>query len=144
MIHDTKTEHWIDWLEHADEHTIWTVHHFIASPTGDGAKTQIPNLKVKLPDSSAREAKENKDKAQALYDSFFFAPRPPTTLIPIMTTLPLALPSRTSLTHRFTEPSKASNHLKALVPTNNPTHSTYTAATSSHHTLARTTEPPST
>jgi len=39
MIHDAKNEHWIDWLEHADEQTIWTVHHFIASPSGDGAKT---------------------------------------------------------------------------------------------------------
>ena len=76
MIRDAKTEHWIDWLEHADEHTIWTVHHFIASPSGDSAKMRIPNLKVKLPDGSIREAKENKDKAQALYDSFFFAPPP--------------------------------------------------------------------
>jgi ribonuclease HI len=74
MIRDAKTEHWIDWLEQADEQSIWTVHRFIASPSGDGAKTRIPNLKVKLPNGSFREVKENKDKAKALYDSFFFSP----------------------------------------------------------------------
>jgi hypothetical protein len=74
MIRDAKNEHWIDWLEQADEQTIWNVHRFIASPSGDGARTRIPNLKVKLPNGSFREVKENKDKAKALYDSFFFSP----------------------------------------------------------------------
>ena len=94
MIRDAKTEHWIDWLEHADEHTIWTVHRFIASPTGDGSKTRIPNFKVKLPNGSMREARENKDKAQALYDSFSSRPRLPMTLTPYMTTPPPLCPLR--------------------------------------------------
>jgi hypothetical protein len=74
MIRDAKQEHWIDWLEHADEHSIWTIHRFISSSSGDGAKTRIPILKVKQPDGTHQEVKENKDKAKALYNSFFFSP----------------------------------------------------------------------
>jgi hypothetical protein len=74
MIRDAKKEHWIAWLEKADDQSIWTIHRFISTPPGDGAKTCIPTLKVKHPDSTQIDTKENKDKAKALYDSFFFAP----------------------------------------------------------------------
>jgi ribonuclease HI len=74
LIRSSKQEHWIEWLERADDRTIWTIHRFITSTSGDGAKTRIPNLKVKQPDGTYKEVKENKDKAKALYDSFFFPP----------------------------------------------------------------------
>src|SRR5882762_2048827 len=74
MIWDMKKEHWINWLERADDQSIWTIHQFISAPPGDGAKTCIPTLKVKCTDGMQIDAKENKDKAKVLYDSFFFAP----------------------------------------------------------------------
>jgi len=74
MIRSAKREHWINWLEHADERSIWTVHRFISSPSGDGAKTRIPVLKIKQTNGTIEEIKENKDKAKALYNSFFFSP----------------------------------------------------------------------
>ena len=131
MIRDAKNEHWIEWLEQADEQTIWTVHRFIAAPSGDGAKTRIPNLKVKLPDGTFHEVKENKDKAKALYNSFFFPPPLTTTLTPYLTTPPPVLPFKTLLTPKFTELSSASNRTKAPDPIANPTPSTSIAATSS-------------
>jgi hypothetical protein len=57
-----------------DECSIWTVHRFISSSFGDGAKTCIPVLKIKQPNGTFKEVKENKDKAKALYNSFFFSP----------------------------------------------------------------------
>ena len=74
MICSAKREHWIEWLEHADERSIWTVHRFVSSPSGDGTKTHIPVLRTKQPDGTFEEVKENKDKAKALYNSFFFSP----------------------------------------------------------------------
>jgi len=136
MIRDTKTKHWIDWLEHADEQSIWTVHRFIASPSGDGAKTRIPNLKVKQPDGTICEVKENKDKAKALYDSFFFPPPAHDDIDPYFNYPPLAPPSKTSPTPKFTGPSSASNPTKAQAPTINPTPSTSTAVNSSYPTSA--------
>ena len=130
MIRDAKNEHWIDWLEQADEQTIWNVHRFIASPSGDGARTQIPNLKVKLPNGSFHEVKENKDKAKALYDSFFFSPPDNDDIDPFFNYPPLAPPSKTLLTHKFTEPSNASNHTKLPAPTSTPTPSIFIAANS--------------
>src|ERR1700683_3903594 len=38
MIHSAKQEHWIIWLKHTDECSIWTIHHFISSSSGDGTK----------------------------------------------------------------------------------------------------------
>jgi hypothetical protein len=72
LIRRSKQEHWIMWLERADDRSIWTIHCFIYSTSG--AKTRIPDLKVKQPDGTYKEVKENKDKAKVLYDSFFFSP----------------------------------------------------------------------
>ena len=74
MIRDAKQDHWIMWLERADDQTIWTIHRFISAPPGDGAQTRIPDLKVQNANGSLITVKENKDKAKALYNSFFFPP----------------------------------------------------------------------
>ena len=74
MICDAKQDHWITWLERADDQTIWTIHRFISASPGDGARTRIPDLKVKHADGSIATVKKNKDKAKALYNSFFFPP----------------------------------------------------------------------
>jgi hypothetical protein len=74
MIRKAKLEHWISWLEEADESSIWTIHRFISAPSGDGSKTRIPTLKVKQPDGTFKDVKDNKDKAKVLYDTFFFPP----------------------------------------------------------------------
>jgi hypothetical protein len=74
MIRDAKQEHWISWLEKANDQSIWTIHRFILSSAGDRAKTHVPNPKLKHADGTHTVLTENIDKAKALYATFFFSP----------------------------------------------------------------------
>ena len=144
MIHDAKTEHWMDWLEHADKHTIWTVHHFITSPQATAQKHEYPTLKSSYPTAPYMKPRKIKTKHRHYTTASSSPPPPINDIDPHYDYPPLALPSRTLLMHRYTEPSNASNLSKAPGLTNNPTPSTYTAVSYSSHTSAHTIVPPST
>ena len=75
-IDTAKEKHWTNFLEEADDHTLWTAGRYIKNPNGEGAANpRIPTLKVINPDGSTRLAKTNSDKAEIIADSFF--PPPP-------------------------------------------------------------------
>ena len=75
-LEQTKTHHWQDWLEKAEDLDIWTAHRFTSSSGGDGGKTKIPVLKYKVGDTIAL-ASDNCDKGHMLAKNFFPA-KPPT------------------------------------------------------------------
>jgi len=75
-LDQTKSHHWRDWLEKAEDPDIWTAHRFTSSSGGDGGKTKIPVLKYKVGDTDAL-ASDNCDKGRVLANNFFPA-KPPT------------------------------------------------------------------
>jgi hypothetical protein len=66
----TKNQHWRDWLEHAVDPDIWTVHKYISAPSTDGAKARIPALRHKNGEEEI-SASTNHEKSQVLAKSFF-------------------------------------------------------------------------
>ena len=82
-LREAKQKHWTEFLENANESTLWTAARYIDSPTAGegGAKTHIPTLKVKNQDGTTTTAQTNQEKAKIIAESFFPAP-PRNTHIP--------------------------------------------------------------
>lgn len=80
-IKNTKEQHWIDFLENAEDHEMWTANRYISKPVGDGGQTRIPTLKVTDPDGTEREVITNEEKSEALAKAFFPA-RPAVSSVP--------------------------------------------------------------
>ena len=75
-INTAKERHWENFLEEADEHTLWTAGRYINSPNGEGAaRPRIPTLRTTNLDGSTRLSKTNADKAEVIASAFF--PPPP-------------------------------------------------------------------
>ena len=66
----TKSHHWRDFLEKAEEPDLWAAHRLTSSTGGDGGKSKIPVLKYKVGDTEAK-ASDNSDKGQVLAKNFF-------------------------------------------------------------------------
>ena len=110
---DAKQKHWtpvflfcalqeldqIEFLESADESTLWTAARYIDSPNAGegGAKTRIPTLQIKDQDGTVTYAQMNSDKAHHIARSFF-PPPPASPSIPADPRLPDPVP----YTPRFT------------------------------------------
>ena len=76
-----KRQHWIDFLEEAADHELWTANGYLKEPAGDGGKTHIPTLKVSAEDGITREVNTNEEKA-ALFSKAFFPDKPAQSLVP--------------------------------------------------------------
>ena len=75
-IDTAKQTHWKDFLEGADEHTLWTAGRYVQNPNGEGAASpRIPTLRSKNDDGTDRISKTNADKAEVIAKAFF--PPPP-------------------------------------------------------------------
>ena len=48
-IHDTKAEHWLEWLETLDEEGVWAANQMVTGPAMDWGRSRIPKLEVKDP-----------------------------------------------------------------------------------------------
>jgi hypothetical protein len=75
-----KQQYWADFLEEAEECKLWIANKYISSPSGDGSKTRIPSLKVKMPDSTTSMVTSNEGKAELLSKQFF-PPLPATSTV---------------------------------------------------------------
>src|SRR6202045_416808 len=72
MIRKTKCEHWTRWIEELSDPEVWDAHRLISTPSSDGGRTRIPNLR----DPQAQEARNrntltNAHKSQVLHHTFF-------------------------------------------------------------------------
>ena len=75
-IDDAKQTHWKNFLEEADEHTLWTAGRYVKNPNGEGAASpRIPTLRSRNDDGTDRISKSNADKAEVIAKAFF--PPPP-------------------------------------------------------------------
>ena len=76
-ILEAKETHWTNFLEEADETTLWTAGRYINNPNGEGAaRPRIPTLRTTNPDGSVRLHKSNAEKADLLATTFFPPPLP--------------------------------------------------------------------
>lgn len=83
-IKEAKELHWRDFLEGADEQTIWTAHKYATEEYSGNASTRIPTLKIKnTAGQVVRQEETNQGKAALLAETFFkpAPPIPPTSLI---------------------------------------------------------------
>ena len=69
-LEQTKTQHWRDWLENAEDPDIWAAHRLTSSSCGDGGKSRIPALKYAANGEEAT-ASINADKGRLLAKGFF-------------------------------------------------------------------------
>lgn len=69
-IRRVKQEFWEQFLEEADERTIWTVNRFVRSDPTDGGKTRVPPLRRETTEDSTRFS-GNREKSKILYETFF-------------------------------------------------------------------------
>jgi len=69
-LEQTKTQHWRDWLENAEDPDIWAAHRLTSNSWGDGGKTRIPALKY-VADGEETTASINTDKGRVLAKGFF-------------------------------------------------------------------------
>src|SRR3979490_2995709 len=67
----TKQDFWIDWLEQADEKTVWMPSCLVSGPSTDGGCTKIPPLKVTTGTGTINKVTNNKDKSRLLFETFF-------------------------------------------------------------------------
>ena len=72
-IHDTKRDHWIEWLETMDEEGLWAANRMVSGDGTDGGRNRILTLMVKDPVTKRiiKEARSNADKGKLLYQDFF-------------------------------------------------------------------------
>ena len=72
-IHNTKAEHWLEWLETLDEEGVWAANRLASGPASDGGRCRIPTLQVRDPVTKqiVREVRTNEEKGQLLYEIFF-------------------------------------------------------------------------
>jgi hypothetical protein len=75
LIKKTKDKHWKNWLEDADNTTIWDINKLVNRPSSDGRASRIPDLK-KTDRRGTRTLRTSDEKAQAFFESFFPAPAP--------------------------------------------------------------------
>ena len=76
-LRKAKSLHWKNWLEKADEKSIWVVGKFSKNPLSDGGRACIPTLSMK--DHNGQTIKEvltDEDKAKN-FINIFFPSRPP-------------------------------------------------------------------
>jgi hypothetical protein len=92
-----KEQHWVDFLEDVEERELWIANKFISNPSGDGSKSRIPSLKVKLPDNSISVITSNEGKAKILSKQFF-PPTPTTSTVPANHSSPRRVPMPNSIT----------------------------------------------
>jgi hypothetical protein len=71
VIRKTKEEHWYQWLEKANDQTVWRMHKTVLGPASDGGKPRIPAPK----DRNGQDTSDNAKKSQILHKTFF--PPPP-------------------------------------------------------------------
>ena len=75
-IDAAKQTHWKNFLEEADEHTLWTAGRYVKNPNGEGAASpRIPTLRSRNDDGTDWISKSNADKAEVIAKAFF--PPPP-------------------------------------------------------------------
>jgi len=70
ILDQTKDHHWRDWLEKGEDPDIWSAHRLTTLPWGDGGKTRIPVLNLKVGEEVIR-ANTNQDKGRILAKGFF-------------------------------------------------------------------------
>ena len=74
-IFKTKKEHWQEWLEDTTGDDIWTAHHYIKTPPGNGSlRTRVPTLKGKDRDGLDIVATTNEEKGDLLAQTLFLPP----------------------------------------------------------------------
>ena len=68
-IQDTKTEHWLNWLEDLDDEGVWTANRMATGPATDGGRCRMPTLIVKdaVTKRISQEARTNEEKGKLLY-----------------------------------------------------------------------------
>ena len=129
-INTAKERHWENFLEEADEHTLWTAGRYINNPNGEGAaRPRIPTLRTTNLDGSTRLSKTNADKAEVIA-SAFFPPPPADHGVPNDYEYPPPLPYHTEFTreHIRCSISDLQPH-KHPVQTKSPTSSTRSLST---------------
>lgn len=77
-IERTQKQHWKDWLEEADEKSVWLASRYANRPFTDGSTERIPALK--RPDGTL--ATDAQAKCDILFETFF-PPAPPTDTLDI-------------------------------------------------------------
>lgn len=65
-IEKTKRQHWKDWVEAADEQTIWTASKYVSNPSS-ASSARIPELR----DAAGNTASTNTQKCELLRRTFF-------------------------------------------------------------------------
>ena len=71
LIQSTKKRNWTDWLEEADDISIWSINHPISGPSTDGGRTRIPWLKITTNNSNTQQVMDNQHKSKLLFMMFF-------------------------------------------------------------------------
>ena len=71
LIRSTKKRHWRDWLEEADDTSIWTINHLISGPSTDGGCTRIPLLKTTTNISNTQPVTDNQHKSKLFFVTIF-------------------------------------------------------------------------
>ena len=71
LIRSTKKRHWTDWLEEADDTSIWSNNHLISDPSTDGGRTRIPPLKTTTNIGDTQQVTDNQHKSKLLFATFF-------------------------------------------------------------------------
>jgi len=87
-----KCQHWMDYLEEAADHELWTANRYLREPTGDGGKTHIPTLKVRNERGIVREVNMNNEKAE-ISSKVFFPLKPGSSSIPEDPQYPQPMPN---------------------------------------------------
>jgi hypothetical protein len=68
-LEKTKKQHWLDWLERAEDPDIWSVHQVTSSAPSDGGKARIPPLQYTTEDGTHMAA-TNERKEQSPSQKF--------------------------------------------------------------------------
>ena len=71
LVQSTKKQHWIEWLENADETNIWSINCLMSGPSTDGGRTWTPPLKTTSEDNCTQLAIDNWHKTMLLFKLFF-------------------------------------------------------------------------
>lgn len=62
---------WNTFIDDADEDKIWLAHKFLTSPPTDRGAARIPSLTATIPNGTNKTCVTNKEKSNALHESFF-------------------------------------------------------------------------
>jgi hypothetical protein len=92
-----KEQHWVDFLEEAEERDLWIANKYISNLPGDRSKSRIPTLKVESPGNHVTVVTSNEGKAELLSKQFF-PPAPTVSTVPDNYAYPQRVPTPTRIT----------------------------------------------